>query len=230
MTKPSEFDAFGPAPKLHQPMRIRQLPVRVSAPVEAKLSTALCLMALVVVGCGRTRYPDSQVTHFYPSSTYGSIDVEDPRGVADSRGYLCAGIQLVELDGGAIVVPLTEYMHTLHEGVTHEKRLSRLTSASGGAVAFQIPSDPAITKFCYLLRGITDDTGWRYLELDAGAVREQLLTKNNGIIFTVQDLRDLPTLESRPDADRLWSTYEEAAILCTGIGDNIYGREKRRQD
>jgi hypothetical protein len=81
--------------------------------------------------------------------------------------------------------------------------------SSGREEFLALSFDNRIDSYVFLLNGISEDTGWRYVKTP---VRE---IASEGTI-DITDLLALPRLKDAPDRDRLWHTFHDADSRLKG--------------
>lgn len=148
------------------------------------------------------------------------IEVRDPRRVGVDKGwidgrktvfskYRAGGILLVQLGNGDTVAPAIDvdmprkgFMDRLY----YEKRRQPPQLGIGGdSTVIRVPVHANIKRYVLLVKSFSEDTGWRYFELDA-----QALPKATDESIVIPDLLALQPLDERQDAKDLWALHELA--------------------
>jgi hypothetical protein len=143
------------------------------------------------------------------STQYVRVFFDNPRNISDSRGYGGQIILLIENDSHELSAPkvIVDYPKKGLTGIYYEKEQQAPLLGAGDDTRIGIPIGPNIHKYIFLINGLSENTGWRYFEIEKD---DQLLKLHDKIHFP--DLLTLEPLSDRKNNKELWDTYQNALL------------------
>lgn len=178
-----------------------------------KVGTPLIALAGIFLGCDdrnevktAAAAPTTQTMKAFPSRLI-RLGFQTPRQ-HDQGDYRAQVIVLVRLKTGKMVLPrvdVEEPKRGFADRIYYEKERQAPLVAVGEGSAIGVPDTPEVDRMIFLIKSLSEETGWRYLEID----RKAVVDAPGGKVM-VPNLFGLELLDRRDDARDLWLLYEQA--------------------